>query len=214
MPSMIDIYNLALLKLGQDATIAAFNERSKESRLAARLCEPMRDLVLAERQWPWAMRAMPLAVASEPAMPGWRLRYSRPADCITVVAVTDEDGIRAGRRMAHWCDDEFRQRFAYEYETAAGVEGTSILADVEKAYLVYVARIEDPERYPPHFVEALACKLAEESAPPIIGDRGFSSKPNLKQLYQLALNQAAAHDYNEGMHDDEPYMPASQAARG
>lgn len=214
MPSKIDVFNLALLKLAQDATISNFTERSKESRIAARLWEPMRDLVLAERQWPWAMRSMPLAVASETAAPGWQLRYARPADCITVVAVTDEHGMRAGRRLGSWCDDEFRQRFAYEYETAAGEEGTTILADVERAYLVYVARIEDTERYPPMFVEALACKLAEEAAPSIIGDRGFTSKPNLKQLYQLALSQAAAHDYNEGAHDDEPYMRAAQAARG
>ena len=214
MPSNIDIFNLALLKLAQDATIGSFTERSKESRIAARLWEPMRDLVLAERQWPWAMRAMPLAVASEPAMPGWQLRYSRPADCITVVAVTDEAGVRAARRMSRWCEDDFRLRYAVEYEVAGGEQGTSILADIEQAYLIYVARVEDTERYPPSFVDALACKLAEEAAPAIIGDRGFSSKPNLKQLYQMALSQAAAHAYNEGVHDDDPYMPAAQAARG
>jgi hypothetical protein len=214
MPSKIDIFNLALLKLAQDATIASFVERSKESRVAARLWEPMRDLVLAERQWPWAMRAMPLALTTEAAMPGWRYRYARPADCISVVAVTDENGVRAGRRMAHWCNDGFRQRYAVEYEVAGGEQGASILADIEQAYLIYVARIEDTERFPPQFVEVLACKLAEEAAPAIIGDRGFSSKPNLKQLYQMALSQAAAHDYNEGTHDDELYMPAAQAARG
>lgn len=213
MPSKIDIFNLALLKLAQDATISSFTERSKESRAAARLWEPMRDLVLAERQWPWAMRAMPLAPASEAAMPGWRLRYSRPSDCITLLAVTDEHGLRVGRRLSRWCEEDFRQRYAHEYETAGGEEGTSILCDLDGAYLVYVARIEDTERFPPLFVEALACKLAEEAAPSIIGDRGFTSKPNLKQLYQMALSQAAAHAYNEGVHNDDPYMPAAQAAR-
>ena len=214
MPSKIDIFNLALLKLAQDATIASFVERSKEARVAARLWEVTRDLVLADQHWPWAMRAMPLAVAAEPPQPGWRLRYSRPADCITVVAVTDEAGMRAGRRMARWCDDGFRLRHAVQYESAFGDEGTSLLCDLDQAFVVYVARVEDTERYPPLFVDALACKLAEEAAPVVIGDRGFTSKPNLKQLYQMALSRAAAHDLNEGQHDDDGFMPAAQAARG
>lgn len=214
MQSPVSIFNLALAKLAQDVTVADFTERSKEARLGGRLWEPMRDLVLAERQWPWAMKAVALAQESEAPLPGWRYRYARPLDCITVVTATDEHGLRQCRRMALWCDDAVRLRYGFEYEQASGEQGTSILCDHDQAYLIYVARITDASRYPAHFVEALACKLAEEAAPAVIGDRGFTSKTGLKQLYQLALSQAAAHDYNEDAHDDEPCMPASQAARG
>lgn len=214
MQSPVDIFNLALSKLAQDVTIASFTERSKEARVAARLWEPMRDLVLAERQWPWAMKAEALALEPEAPIPGWRYRYARPADCITAVAVTDEMGVRAGRQWHRWCDERFRQQYGIEFQQADGEQGTSILCDREQVFLIYVARVTNSERYPPMFVEALACKLAEEAAPPIIGDRGFTSKTGLKQLYQLALSQAAAHDYNEGVQDDDPYMPAAQTVRG
>ncbi len=214
MQSPVSIFNLALAKLAQDVTISSFTERSKEARIAARLWEPMRDLVLADRQWPWAMKAVALALEDEAPIPGWRYRYARPLDCITVVAVTDENGLRRCRRMSQWCDDAIRHRYGFEYESAAGEQGTSILCDHEQAHLIYVARVTDPGRYPAQFAEALACKLAEEAAPSVIGDRGFTSKTGLKQLYQLALSQAAAHDYNEGAHDDEPCMPAAQAVRG
>lgn len=214
MPSPVDIFNLALAKLAQDVTISSFTERAKEARIAARLWEPMRDLVLAERQWPWAMRAIALALEDEAPIPGWRYRYARPADCITAVAVTDETGMQAGRQWHRWCDDQFRQQHGIEFQQADGGQGTSILCDREQVFLIYVARVTNSDSYPPMFVEALACKLAEEAAPSIIGDRGFTSKTGLKQLYQLALSQAAAHDYNEGVHEDDPCMPAAQAVRG
>ncbi len=66
----------------------------------SRLWEPMRDLVLADRLWPWAMKAQRLAVAAEAPMPGWEIRYARPADCITVLAITDDQGMRAGPTVA------------------------------------------------------------------------------------------------------------------
>lgn len=212
MASQIQICNLALGKLAQDITITSLTERSKEARVFSRLWGPMRDLVLADRLWPWAMRAQRLAVDAEAPTPGWEIRYSRPSDCISVVAVTGEDGMRAGRRLSSWCDSGFRRIHGIQFEQAMGEQGTTILCDQPTAWLVYVARVEDPERYPAHFVDALACKLAEESAPTIIGGNGFSNKSGLKQLYQLALSQAAAHDFNEA--DDDGHQPSmAQMAR-
>lgn len=197
MSSPTDICNLALGKLAQDITITSFTERSKEARVYSRLWQPMRDLVLADRLWPWAMVATRLALEAQDALPGWRFRYSRPSDCITVVAVTDDMGMRAGRMMSLWCDPVFRQRHGSEFAQAYGEQGTTILSDQPEAWLIYVVRVEDPERFPPHFVDALACKLAEESAPTVIGEKGFTNKGGLRQLYQAALSLAAAHDLNE-----------------
>lgn len=213
MPSQVEICNLALGKLAQDITIAAMSDRSKEARVFSRLWEPMRDLVLADRPWPWAVKVQRLAVAAEPAYPGWEIRYARPSDCITALAVTDDAGLRAGRRLSLWCEPYYRQQHGVAFEQVYGDQDTSLMCDLPEAWLVYVSRVANTDRYPPHFVEALACKLAEEGAPTVIGGNGFSNKSGLKQLYQLALSQAAAHDFNES---DEPGhdMPAAQMARG
>lgn len=213
MTSQVQICNLALGKLAQDITITSLTERSKEARVFSRLWEPMRDLVLADSLWPWAIRAQRLAVAAEAPLPGWEIRYARPSDCITAIAITDDEGMRAGRRLSRWCSPQFRQGHGIQFEQAMGADGTSLLCDRAGAWLVYVARVEDPERYPAHFVDALACKLAEEGAPAIIGANGFSNKSGLKQLYEMALSQAAAHDFNEA--DEDGHQPSmAQMARG
>lgn len=213
MPSQVEICNLALGKLAQDVTITSLTERSKEARAFSRLWGPMRDLVLADRLWPWAIKAQHLAVVAEAPLPGWELRYARPTDCITAVALTGSEGMRAGRRLTSWCEPHFRQRHGIQFEQAYGEQGTTLLCDQAEAWLVYVSRVSDPERYPAHFVDALACKLAEEAAPTIIGGNGFSNKTGLKQLYQVALSQAAAHDFNEA--DESGHEPAmAQLVRG
>lgn len=212
MPSTIDICNLALAKLSQDVTIAAMSERSKEARTFSRLWEPMRDLVLADREWPFAVRSLRLALDPEEPIPGWSYRYSRPNDCITALGITNQDGMRQGRSLSLWCDPAFRRRHTIPYQQVHGDQGTSFVCDWQEVFLIYVAAVEDPSRYPPHFVDAMACKLAEEAAPAIIGERGFASKEGLKRLYMLALSQAAAHDFNESEDDPQP-MSAAQASR-
>jgi hypothetical protein len=212
MPSQVAIFNLALGKLGNDVAIAAPSDRSKEARAFMRLWEPMRDLVLAERNWPWAIKAQRLGLDAEAPLPGWTYRYARPVDCITAIAVTDDNGLRSVRRLSLWCRRENVSAYMHDYEQCYGAQGTGLLSDLPLAWLVYVARVDDPQRYPAKFVDALACKLAEEAAPSLIGDKGLNAKTGLKQLYQMALTTAAAHDFNELNEDAEP-MSAMQAAR-
>ncbi|WCE04427.1 hypothetical protein [Pseudoxanthomonas sp. JBR18] len=208
----MDIINLAIGKLAQDVGIAAVTDQSKAARVFGRLWDPMSDLVLVERNWPWALKAQLGALAGDAPLPGWQWRYSTPSDCLRVVAVTDEQGMRATRRMSIWCDQQASAQYAYEFERSYGESSTSIQTDLEKAWLIYICRVSDTERFPPHFVDALACKLAEEAAPPMIGDRGMNAKPNLKQLYQTALSEAAAVEFNQAEQNVRP-MTESLAAR-
>ena len=55
MATRIDIYNMALYKLAQSIGVPAITDDSKAADVLNRLWEPMRDLVLTERVWPWAM---------------------------------------------------------------------------------------------------------------------------------------------------------------
>jgi len=167
--------------------------------------------VLADAVWPWAMKAQAMAVSSNPELMGWGYRYSRPNDCITAWAVTDSSGLRSLRVYGGLHAAAGALPFLMDFEQAYGDTETEILTDLRDAYLIYTVRVQDTGRFPPHFVDALASRLAADGAGAIIGDVGLNAKPRLMQEYTLALSKAAAHDYNEGRNSIEPDTPAVRA---
>lgn len=220
MASQIEIINIALGKLGQSNKIPDLNDRSKARDVFAPLWAPTRDLVLAERAWPWATRALALGLTAEVAQPGWAYRYNYPQECITALALTDADGLRHARRAGGlhcFADPMFRASFwnagAWDWETSSGEQGTTINTDVCEAFLVFIDRVEDTERFPPHFVNALAARLAAEAAPAMIGEVGFNSKRTLLEEYELALTKAGAHAFAQSQNQAVPVTP-SVASRG
>lgn len=217
MATKLDIYNLALYKLAQSNVLASTSDEAKATDVMNRLWVPMRDLVLEARTWPWALKVEALALDVQAAQPGWQYRYGYPNDCITAKAVTNENGLRVVRDLGSYCDKNFLRtglgRWAFDWSTGYGDQGTTINTDIEQAYLVYIARIEDEGRFSAGFVNALACMLAAEAAPPIIGEVGLNNKSSLLQEYQLALTNAGAHDYGESEESDT-WVSGSEAARG
>lgn len=217
MSTRIDIYNLALYKLAQSIGVPAITDDSKAADVLNRLWEPMRDLVLTERVWPWAMKAQALALEAEAPLPGWTLRYAYPNDCLTAYAVTDASGIASAGKLVRFASGDFLATVwgagVYDWDTAHGDQGTSIMTNVRDAWLVYTTKVEDATRYPPQFVNTLACRLAAEAAPPLIGEVGLQSKQHLLDEYALALTGAGAHAMNESRNDSD-YVTPSLAARG
>lgn len=217
MATQIDIYNLALFKLAQSIKVPAISDRSKAADVLNTIWEPMRDLVLSERVWPWAVRSQALALDVESAQPGWEYRYAYPNDCLSAYAVTNASGLAMAGKLSRFADGDYIASVwgsgAFDWDTSYGDQGTTVNTSVRDAYLVYACRVEDVGRYPPQFVNALACRLAAEAAPPIIGEVGLNNKTQLLQEYQLALTTAGAHAMNEAKADAD-YVTPSLAARG
>lgn len=219
MATKVDICNLALFKLAQSIVLPAMTDDSKAADVMNRLWEPMRDLVLSERVWPWAMKAQALALEAEPPLPGWGFRYSYPNDCLTAFALTDAQGLASRGKLIRFATGDCtvgawgRGSGVFDWDTSSGDQGMSIMANAANAFLVYTAKVEDANRYPPQFVNALACRLAAEAAPPMIGEVGLQSKQSLLEEYALALTNAGAHAMNESRSDDD-MQPAAITARG
>lgn len=217
MASAVDICNLALGKLSQDVPIANFQERSKEARTFARIYDHQRDLVLAERIWPFATKAEPLALQGQASMLGWQYRYTYPVDCVQVLAVCDSGGVRYGLQ-AIGCASSIQELSGlswpgrYSYDVHYGEQDTSISSDLSEAYLIYTMQVEDTGRFSAMFIEALACKLALEAARPIIGELGLRLKNQLEQDFEYALSKASANAQNEARESIQPLTP-SLAAR-
>lgn len=215
--SKVDLANAALVDLAQDIPIASFSEATKHARLFNRSFDRIRDLVLGEHAWPFAMTSVALALQVQSPLPGWTYRYTYPSDCLNALAVTDENGIRGGMALASsgsesqpwlvWRNGQ--QAFAVVH----GTQDTSIVTDLEEAYLIYIARVDDVGRYPPKFAEALVKRLAWQLAPAIMGELGFKAQRQLRENYEMARAEAIAHAYNEARETIEFTTP-SLAARG
>ena len=217
MASQVDICNFALLKQAQDFAIASITQDVKEARVLLRAWDTVRDMVLAEHSWPFALKAVALAEVLESPFPGWQKRYAYPEDCITALAVCDEAGVRLGLRalggcgLGEWPAVLFPGRVPFE--VTHGAQDTSIATDLGGAYLIYTARVTDTTRYPAPFADALACKLAHYTAPSIMGELGFRAQQQLEQNYELARSKAAAHGLNQAQ-EGPAYTTPSIAARG
>lgn len=215
--SKVDLANATLVDLAQDIPIAAFSDATKHARLFNRSFDRIRDLLLAEHAWPFAVTSVALALQAQDPLPGWTYRYAYPSDCLNALAVTDENGIRAGMAMASSGSDSqpwmVWRNGQQAFQIVHGTQDTSIVTDLERAYLIYVSRVEDVGRYPPKFAEALVKRMAWQLAPAVMGELGFKAQDRLRQNYEIARAEAIAHAYNEARETIEFTTP-SLAARG
>lgn len=216
MPSSkVDICNAALGKLGQDIMLSAMTENTKHARAFNRVFDRVRDFVLTDFVWPFATKSVALALDAQES-PGWAYRYAYPSDCLNALAVCGEDGVRiALASAASGCWDARPTRAIdgrHEFTVLHGTQSTAIATDLADAYLIYTCRVEEVARFAPHFVEALACRLAIEVAPVIAAEVGLKIGDRLEQKYLAAKSAAAVHALNEA-HETTTIETPSMAAR-
>lgn len=208
MASEVDIANLALAHLGDDATIASLDppEGSTQAEHCARFYPMARDALLEMHSWRFATRRTVLAELVNP-WPQWRHAYAKPNGCLRVISVIDpntEDdlqavGVRAAKNFTVEINDDLAE---------------VILTNQEDAVLRYVARTTDTTKFPPLFVMALSWQLASMIAGPILkGDVGAAESKRCTQIAQGWLARALASDA-EHRKVSPLHVPDFIAARG
>lgn len=170
MASVVDVCNKALDKLGHGA-ITSLDDNTKAARLYTRIWPTVRDSVLRDHPWNFAMTRAALAPATTAPVWGFSAAFPFPADLIRLCEVRDLS--------------------TSEYQ----VEGRSILADASVLYVRYVARVEDPNQYDALFIEAAAARLAFELAEPLT--QSNTKKDMLWQEYTDNLTRAKSADGQE-----------------
>lgn len=178
----IDIANRALQKLGVARITSA--ELSGEDTEAARTINEMRlmvrDAVLRAHPWNFAIRRIGLAALSEAPLWGFLYQYELPVDYLRMLEV-------------RYCTNGVEYR----------IENGKVLTDLAPPiYIRYVSRADDPATWDPLFQEALACRLAWESAPRLNPDTGLRQKIWLE--YQEALDTAKEVDGKDEGPEDLP----------
>lgn len=175
MPSVLDICNMALSRLGESPIITL----DPNGKLPARLCylhyHPVRREVLCAHRWSFATTRVTLQSGESAAAGGsHQLRHSLPTDCLRVLGVSSRCWTLRGRAV-YTPDPQIR--------------------------LLYIADVEDTALFEPLFTEALALRLAWKLCIPLINST--TARQALGEEYQrIALPQAAHFNAVQHMSND------------
>mgnify|MGYP003321698274 FL=1 len=209
MATEVDICNLALAHLGDDATIASLNppEGSAQAEKAARFYPIARNTLLEMHTWNFAAKRANIALTTN-SLDQWDYAYVAPADMMSPVAIISPTAqndyatrMSAGDTPGGITSNYAPTIVAGQYTPQQfAVEGDLIYTNQENAMLRYQAFITDPSLFSPLFVITLSWHLASMLAGPVIkGDQGAAE---VKRCTQMMVNYLASAKQSDNLHRD------------
>jgi len=145
MASVVDICNSALNLLGA-STISALTDDSKNARLCNQRYEPVRDRVFRSHAWNCLHKRVQLAQNTTPPVVEYSNAYALPADCLRVL------------KIHNGATDSIVSELDYK------LEGRNIVTNEGTVYLIYIAKITDPNEYDTYLQESISHQLAADIA--------------------------------------------------
>ena len=202
MASEVDIANLALSHLGDDASVASFDppEGSPQAEHCARFYPIARDSLLEMHAWTFATTTTTTALTPlGDATGAWLYGYALPSGCLRPLKIF----------QSGWAEDSWIDTFDVEART----EGQEIiLANIDAAYLRYTRRVTDTSKFSPLFVDALSWLLASMLAGPVLkGESGAKAATSCFQVFLERFGRAAAADARRGRTRLDPVAPWMRA---
>lgn len=213
MASEVDICNLALSRLGDDATVSSLDppEGSAQAEHCATFYPIARDNLLEMHNWNFATRRIVLGETSLPTNAGWQYAYTVPSECLQLISVLPPDvtdnyssdlGNIPGYRTygpGDLTDPGLGARAFYmpqDFAIETDSSGVPILlTNQPEATARYVVRVTDTTRFSPLFVETLSWYLASMLAGPILkGDVGAAEGKRCLQLAMTMMGKAEVSD--------------------
>jgi len=181
-----DIVNLALAHL-HEAALADYTDVTDTTppAVAARLSFDMvRDMVLREHDWGFALHSAELVASADDADADWSYKYDFPTGALRVVRLRNDNTRKAA-------DLEFTTR----HSTDSGVE--VIVTDQAEAVAEFIYQETDVTKWltDKNFVEALVFRLAAYLAGPVTGSSAIRAE--MLQLFGQTVNQAKQLDSSE-----------------
>lgn len=203
MSSEVNIANLALSHLGDNATVASLDppEGSAQAEHCARFYPMARDALLQSHAWSFAAKRLRLAPVAS-GWDQWACAYAKPADVLVLRGIVSPS---AGSQGA---DD--MQPYVLEVDAD---DNEVIYTDLAAAVGLYTRRVTDTTRYPPMFVLALSWHLASMLAGPLIkGDAGAAESKRCMQMMEYWRSKAIESDANQ-RRVNRPHSPSWMKGR-
>ncbi len=173
--SIVSICNEALSLLAVDLIIS-LDDDSVQAGLCKNLYPGIRDAVLEDADWTFAIKRRTLAALVDAPDWGYTYQHQVPSDCLRLIQVTDQP--------------EFDINATYRFEWQK--ENDKIVSNGENIYIRYVRYVDDVNLFSPMFKQALSQRLAAEMAIPLA-----ESKPLYEMymgMYEAKRDNAASTD--------------------
>lgn len=206
MASEVDISNLALSFLGEDANVSCINppDGSVQASLCARFYPIARDSLLELHAWNFATRRATLTALADAAPNQWQYAYALPSDCLKPLAVFDSS---AASDLNAYQPDPYPMGTnpqpagvtpqPYVVETLS-TGSKVIFTNQDSAMLRYVRYVTDTTKFSPLFVEALGWMLAARLAGPTLkGQTGRDESKRCMGEANALLGRATVSDANQ-----------------
>lgn len=172
MISDVSICNLGLTMLST-ARINSLTEDSENARKCNAVYEMLRDSLLSEHNWNFAISERILAAVDDtPTLTdNWTEVHAVPSDCLRII------------------------RMEYDYPFKR--EGNYIFSNVSSPKIEYVKRVTDPTRFSSGFIKALAAQIASALAFGIT--QNATLHETMLKIASQTLREAKWSDAQEGM---------------
>lgn len=189
----LQIVNKALLRLSAnqvesiDSTVAGITTDSLEAKLCKLNYDIVRDIVLEDRVWSFALKRVILDTPSStvPAFE-YSTAFTVPTDALNIWRVMDQP-----------CGESYDVYQAPKWI----LEGNLIMVNLEKIYVQYVKRLDSAEiqTATPQFVDSLSLRLALEMCMPLTENNQLFE--GLRAEYEYRLVNASGIDGSQATHE-------------
>lgn len=186
MSSTVDICNLALARLGDEATVSSIDppEGSAQAEHCERFYPIALGAMLEMHNWRFSTKRVPLALTASDTFE-WGFAYALPSGMLRALKV-----LPANANAADDTED-------YDQQIDAS-NAQIILTNCQEASLMCTVSVTDTTRFPPLFVDALSWLLASHLAGPILkGDAGKAEAKACLAYFGAAFSLAKVSDANQ-----------------
>lgn len=196
MASAVDICNLALSHLGDEAQVAAIvpPDGTTQSSHCARFYPMARDVLLTVGvPWHFATKRVALAKVANPFEDDWAYSYALPSTCLRPLSL-----LKPGVPEQYLGTQTDSDLGSHPYIIESDGSGDKVLyTNIDAAYLRYIDAVTDTTKFTPLFVIALSRLLAAYLAGPIIkGTEGVKVSQSQLKWFDAEYAKAAASEAN------------------
>jgi hypothetical protein len=199
MTTPVDICNLALARLGDEATVSSIDP--PEQSVQAMHCATFYPIALRqalddEHAYSFATRRQILAPVTNDAVDDWLYCYALPSQLVNIICLSS-----AGQTVT-------------DYSIEIDADGDKVVyANTTPIGLVYVSSDVSSAHFSPSFVAYFSALLAHHLAGPILkGDVGASAAIKMLELART-LRQTATERDSLSFRKKSTYVPAGIQAR-